>query len=234
MPKPKYVGMGGYWGDDVALDYQQKPERGFGYTEFSTNTGPDRAFLCQKILAKPDRDGAWPQANFYLDERGNTLHYPTEPVITVDGGQARCYLPALGFCAGLRNLVPSMMKRILVDATTKDINMAIRSAGLVFVRLEWAGDYHGLLSRASGAYIIGGQVNSHPHWVGLNAFKGAMAMGNGTVRFMEASDLSCPKRAKAFFADAGFDHITEIYVLRAVALKKNKKKRKRGRGGEGS
>ena len=68
---------------------------------------------------------------------------------------------------------PSMMKRILVDATIKDINMVIRSAGLVFVRLEWAGDYHALLSRTSGAYIIGGQVNSHPHWVGLNAFKGA-------------------------------------------------------------
>jgi hypothetical protein len=220
------------WAAEERSNYEERyardPATGkYGYYDRPCATLAQRKGVIDQMAQMPLRDPDWKNNSQNKDGQGRLLHYPDEPYLTIDGGQGQCYLPAINFLVGAP-VVPPAVKRLLVNATIADINLAIKGAGLICTRIPCNNGFHEILSRKAGAFLVGGKVNNHRHWVGLNCFKGAMAMGNGTVRFLEASDVATRKAAKKFFTETGFQHVSEVYALRAAkAATNNKKKRKR-------
>ena len=74
--------------------------------------------------------------------------------------------------------------------------------------------------------MLAGKFNGHLHWAGLDCFKGVLGLGNGKARFLEPGDLATREAAKAFFAEAGFAHVSQVFSLRRLPSKKTKKKAK--------
>ena len=118
------------------------------------------------------------------------------------------------------------MKKLLTNVSYAMLNPVIKSSGLVLVPEILADEsmYIDLLSKTAGMFMVGGVVNGHQHWTGLDCFKGVLYFGNGIIRVLEGKDLESRDNAKAFFTDGGFAHVSEVYSLRR--LPKEKKKRK--------
>merc|ERR1712185_319218 len=106
------------------------------------------------------------------------------------------------------------------------LNPMIKSSGLMLVPEILADEsmYIDLLSKTAGMFMVGGVVNGHQHWTGLDCFKCVLYLGNGTVRVLEEKDLESRENAKAFFIDGGFAHVSEAYSLRRLSRETKKRK----------
>jgi hypothetical protein len=190
---------------------QYRAPRQYGSTNLPRATVAERNVVIDQMAQIPMRDPRWEEGG-----QGRLLHCPNSTILTVNGGHAQCYLPAVNFLVGDPRVVPWLVRNFLMDATINDINLAIRGAGLEFAPVAFDNDCIGLLRRKAGSLIIGGQVNGHMHWVGLNCFKGVMAMGNGTARFVGPGDLTSRDAADGFFLGAGLERICEVHALYVV------------------
>ena len=67
------------------------------------------------------------------------------------------------------------MKGLLRDVGAKQLNGALKEKGLVLVRetkFNNATMYLELLSKTAGTFMLGGNVDGHLHWAGLDCFRG--------------------------------------------------------------
>ena len=207
--------------DGKGFGSKKKKEGGRkGYIEMLANSAALIEQATVLIEALPLRD---PVFLNIPDERGRLLWLPTEVVLTVDGDKAgMCYLPAVQFCVGSKTIIPRAMKLILSNVSYHQLDDVLLKSKLTMVHEEFKHTYFELLSKTAGMFMLGGKVAKHMHWAGLDCFKGVLYMGNGLVRILDPSDLESRESAKAFFADGGFLHISEVYSIRKLPTKKRK------------
>ena len=150
-------------------------------------------------------------------------------MLTLDGNHNKCYLPAIQFCTGLKNPVSIEMKGLLRDVGAKQLNTALEKKGLVLVHQKYIEKnangncgpmYLELLSKTAGTFMLGGKVDGHLHWAGLDCFRGAMYMGNGFARILQPEDLKSREAAKRFFEDGGFSDVREVHCVRKLPGKR--------------
>jgi hypothetical protein len=195
-----------------------------GYIDIATESASERKKICQRINDMPLRDEAWTNEP---DCRGRVLHFPPSPLLTTDGYFGKCYLPALTFCSGLSDIIPGSLKKCLKEASVQQLNEAIASSKLELVKIPFSNNCQELLSRTAGTFMLAGKYNGHLHWAGLDCFKGVMSIGNGAARFLEPGDLETREKAKAFFTETGFSHISQVFCLRRLPSNKTKKKKRK-------
>ena len=151
---------------------------------------PDQAAeaAAEKIRSLELRGAPPGQGEGWRNARGCALVYPEVVVLALDGDHKKMRPPCHPVPHGDKKTVSIEMRGLLRDISAKQLGDALKEKGLVLVRQKCTEKnangncgpmYLGLLSETAGTCMLGGKVDGHLHWPGLDCFRrGATTQGS--------------------------------------------------------